>query len=554
MQEIEFNLLTEPWVRVRLPDNAVQEVSLTDALVHAQEYMDLAGEMPTQDAAMLRLLLAVLFTVFSRVNEVGEPLEDEEAALERWGALWELKHFPEQPIRDYLEQWKDRFWLFHPERPFWQVPEAKIGSPFKGGKLNGEVFESENKNNMFASYAGVEKNALTYAQAARWLVFLNNYDDAAAKKKAKDRPSMSPGWLGQLGLVYVKGVNLFETLMRNLMFLNDRAELWEKGRPNWELEEPRSEERTEIVCPGNYAELLTMQCRRIWLERENEKVVRYTLLGGDFFDKKNAFAEPMTLWGLRKQTKESPECYLPQKHDMEKMLWREFSSIIDDGKHIPGVVQWNGYLQRCGFLKKKEILQICAVGVEYGAQSASMKGVYAVQNEYDYFTAVDDCPDSDNAGAGHLGTVEYNSATLYRYATVNVMELERHLGAEKAAEVVRSFGEAFIRSMPTGKQNTFANRTLPDAVYVTIREDQPVNLCGAFERAVRKSAEGYAEPSKSALQAYAQQLYQSFAEAPAKSFTVGTGLEALAPAQPLNTMLDALEEAVKENLTGNEVE
>lgn len=381
MQEIEFNLLTEPWVRVRLPDNTVQEVSLTDALVHAQEYMDLAGEMPTQDAAMLRLLLAVLFTVFSRVNEVGEPepLEDEETALERWGALWELKHFPEQPIRDYLEQWKDRFWLFHPERPFWQVPEAKIGSPFKGGKLNGEVFESENKNNMFASYAGVEKNALTYAQAARWLVFLNNYDDAAAKKKAKDRPSMSPGWLGQLGLVYVKGVNLFETLMRNLMFLNDRAELWEKGRPNWELEEPRSEERTEIVCPGNYAELLTMQCRRIWLERENEKVVRYTLLGGDFFDKKNAFAEPMTLWGLRKQTKESPECYLPQKHDMEKMLWREFSSIIGDGKHIPGVVQWNGYLQRCGFLKKKEILQIGAVGVEYGAQSASMKGVYADQ-------------------------------------------------------------------------------------------------------------------------------------------------------------------------------
>lgn len=88
MQEIEFNLLTEPWVRVRLPNNTVQEVSLTDALVHAQEYMDLAGEMPTQDAAMLRLLLAVLFTVFSHVNEVGEPepLGDEEAALERCGS------------------------------------------------------------------------------------------------------------------------------------------------------------------------------------------------------------------------------------------------------------------------------------------------------------------------------------------------------------------------------------------------------------------------------------------------------------------------------------
>lgn len=195
-----------------------------------------------------------------------------------------------------------------------------------------------------------------------------------------------------------------------------------------------------------------------------------------------------------------------------------------------------------------------SLNFDAAAQVAHSISTHAVQNEYDYFTAVDDCQVEDNAGAGHLGTVEYNSATLYRYATVNVMELERHLGAKKAAEVVRSFGEAFIRSMPTGKQNTFANRTLPDAVYVTIREDQPVNLCGAFERAVRKSTEGYAEPSKSVLQAYAQQLYQSFAEAPAKSFTVGTGLEALAPAQPLNTMLDALEEAVKENLTGNEVE
>lgn len=195
-----------------------------------------------------------------------------------------------------------------------------------------------------------------------------------------------------------------------------------------------------------------------------------------------------------------------------------------------------------------------SLNFDAAAQVAHSISTHAVQNEYDYFTAVDDCQVEDNAGAGHLGTMEYNSATLYRYATVNVMELERHLDAKKAAEVVRSFGEAFIRSMPTGKQNTFANRTLPDAVYVTIREDQPVNLCGAFERAVRKSVEGYAEPSKSALQAYAQQLYQSFAEAPAKSFTVGTGLEALAPAQPLNTMLDALEEAVKENLTGNEVE
>jgi CRISPR system Cascade subunit CasC len=196
-----------------------------------------------------------------------------------------------------------------------------------------------------------------------------------------------------------------------------------------------------------------------------------------------------------------------------------------------------------------------SLNYDAAAQVAHSISTHAVKNEYDYFTAVDDCPAEDNAGAGHLGTVEYNSSTLYRYATVNVLELAEQLGVERAAETVRAFGEAFLFSMPTGKQNTFANRTLPDAVYVTIREDQPVNLCGAFERAVSRGEQGgYAEASKAALARYAQQVYASFAEAPTQSFTVGGGLEALAPAQTAKAMLDALEKAVRDALSGNEVE
>ena len=194
-----------------------------------------------------------------------------------------------------------------------------------------------------------------------------------------------------------------------------------------------------------------------------------------------------------------------------------------------------------------------SLNYDAAAQVAHSISTHTVQNEFDYFTAVDDCAPEDNAGAGHLGTVEYNSATLYRYATVNVLELVRTLGAEQAAQTVRAFGEAFIRSMPTGKQNSFANRTLPDAVYITLRQDQPVNLSRAFEKPVRKSEEGYAEPSKMALKQYAKELYNTFAEAPEQSFTVGTGLEELAQPMPLNTMLAALEKAVEEKLSGNEV-
>ena len=196
---------------------------------------------------------------------------------------------------------------------------------------------------------------------------------------------------------------------------------------------------------------------------------------------------------------------------------------------------------------------LLSLNYDAAAQVAHSISTHTVQNEFDYFTAVDDCAPEDNAGAGHLGTVEYNSATLYRYATVNVLELVRTLGAEQAAQTVRAFGEAFIRSMPTGKQNSFANRTLPDAVYITLRQDQPVNLCGAFEKPVRKSEEGYAEPSKMALKQYAKELYNTFAEAPEQSFTVGTGLEELAQPMPLNTMLAVLEKAVEEKLSGNEV-
>lgn len=85
MKEKEFNLLEDPWIRVRRPDCAIEEVSLTDALLRAHAYAGLAGELPTQDVAVLRLLLAVLHTVVCRYDPQGResPLRDEDDALER---------------------------------------------------------------------------------------------------------------------------------------------------------------------------------------------------------------------------------------------------------------------------------------------------------------------------------------------------------------------------------------------------------------------------------------------------------------------------------------
>ena len=372
MQEIEFNLLQEPWIRVRLPDNTVQEVSLTDALVHAQEYADLAGEMPTQDAAMLRLLLAMLFTVFSRVNAEGEPepFEEEDDALARWDELWKLGKFPEQPLRDYLEQWKDRFWLFHPERPFWQVPQAAIGTEYSAAKLNGELSESSNKLRLFPLYTGVGKSQMTYAQAARWLLCVNGYDDTSAKPKGKGLPSVGAGWLGRIGFIQAVGENLFETLMLNLTLLQDSQSCWGENVPCWELASPRNEERTRIICPDNPAQLLTLQSRRLLLHREGDRVDKFYLRGGDFFPREGTFAEQMTIWRNTAKKNEAAK-FVPCRHDPAKQFWREFPSVFCKGRekiHLPGVVRWIEELQRkdMKFLDPKRKIRFRISGMQYG--------------------------------------------------------------------------------------------------------------------------------------------------------------------------------------------
>ena len=129
------------------------------------------------------------------------------------------------------------------------------------------------------------------------------------------------------------------------------------------------------------------------------------------------------------------------------------------------------------------------------AQVAHAISTHQVSNEYDFFTAVDDISKEESQGAGMLGTVEYNSSTLYRYANVAAHELLNQLGSvEDTVGAIRLFVEAFAKSLPTGKVNTFANQTLPQAILVTIRDDRPVNLVSAFEEPVR-SNDGYVEKS-----------------------------------------------------------
>lgn len=124
-----------------------------------------------------------------------------------------------------------------------------------------------------------------------------------------------------------------------------------------------------------------------------------------------------------------------------------------------------------------------AYNVDASVQVAHAIGIHGSTPDFDYFTAVDDlAEEGEETGAGMIGTVQMMSSTMYRYATINFDGLKKNLeSVDAACLAVEHFIEAFVSSMPTGKINTFANQTLPELVYVAVRDTRPVSFVNAFE-------------------------------------------------------------------------
>lgn len=381
MSEREFNLLYEPWIKVLRSDGTIEEVSLLKVFKSAHLWQGLAGELPTQDVAIMRLLLAILHAVYERSDLDGtlSRLSSPEKALMRWKNLWDRRSFPMEVIEKYLLHYEDRFWLFHKAHPFYQVRELDKATSYNASKLNGELSESNNKIRLFPQRTGDSKEALSYSEAARWLLHINAFDDTSAKPSQSGLPSPGVGWLGKLGIITAVGTNLFETLLLNLIFLKDgRDELWGDGRPIWELKEVKSAERSEITMPNNLASLYTLQSRRLKLISKNKKVTNYILLGGDFFSKENSIAEQMTLWRNAAKKEGAPPEYHPRRHDPSHQLWRDFSVMVglSDSTRKPGIVGWLGRLKSEGLISQSKF-RFKIVSCKYGDKDFFIDDVFS---------------------------------------------------------------------------------------------------------------------------------------------------------------------------------
>lgn len=366
-----FNLLDEPWISVIVDEKGHNKlVSITDVFKNASEYKALAGDMKTQDFALLRILLAVLHTVFSRYDIQGNSREfdsDEEdkddfneETMDIWREVWNSKKFPDAVFK-YLEQWHDHFYLFDDKYPFFQVLKQDIDSKKLGGKspseisgknINRLISESNNKIAVFSPKDNVDNNksSLTEPQLARWIITLQSYAGLADKTMfGTEKYKASKGWLFDLGGIEIVGFNLFETLMLNCVLVGEMQSPEKRQKPCWEYSGTENIENSFYeTFIDNISQLYTRWSRAIYInpDIDLDKPISVSIVKLPDINHKNAFIEPMTVWQYNKEG-ENKDKYTPRKHRTEEAMWRSFGLLTSqesyDGSvknHKPGIMEW----------------------------------------------------------------------------------------------------------------------------------------------------------------------------------------------------------------------
>lgn len=401
-EEPHFNLIDEPWIPVSMMDGSIGEVSLRTLFRTAPRIRAIGGDIPQQEPVILRLCLAIVYRAY-RLACVSDMIREE--MLEEWRANWEAGAFDANVIDGYLDDVHDSFDLFG-DRPFMQVASLRYESKAKECDAISELIADVPKEDKFL-FSMRAKNAPTrigFAEAARWLLFCHAYDVAGIKtpvvgnSKVKNGKVYAPkgipsmGWLGSIGLVFIEGDTLFETLMLNWVMFDDisgRGPYFgaEDDLPSWERG-TQLEDMAEYE-PNGPVGLFTVADRRMRLVPgdDGSSVVGVVSCYGDIVRPLAAVSyEPMTAW--YESTKKQKDLglprapLLPKTHDRAKALWRGLGPLLapvqDPNKADvrPSVIHWWEQLQEEGIDDLPKMLHIHAQGVEYGTQSSVITSAY----------------------------------------------------------------------------------------------------------------------------------------------------------------------------------
>ena len=401
MKNPEYNLLDEPWIPVRLLDGTITEVGLLELLRRTTDIADLACELPTQDMAIQRLLLAVAY-------RVAAPRDAHD-----WARQWD-EGAPTEHMIEYLERWRERFYLFGGRFPFMQVADLRTAKDAVSG-LEKLIADVPNGEQFFTTRHGNALACIPASEAARWLVHAQAYDPSGIRsgavgdsqvKGGKGYP-IGPSWCGHLGLVWLKGKDLDETLVLNLV-PTDAAQLrgvessTEWGACSWEVSEAESAVRGDysLLDPSgtprdiSIPRLLTWHSRRVRLVGNREGVTGVVLAQGDKLAPQQMHRyEPQSLWrySTPQSKKFKQDVYMPRKYEAGRALWRNLPGTLPTVTTVQGVdkqpkqeflpsatLSFHYQLDNASIeTTYPKVMRIQAVGVTYGPQEATFEDIYS---------------------------------------------------------------------------------------------------------------------------------------------------------------------------------
>ena len=450
MKNPEYNLLDEPWIPVRLLDGTIADVGLLELLRRTTEIADLACELPTQSIAIQRLVVAIAY-------RVAPPRDARD-----WVRQWD-EGAPTEQMIEYLERWRDRFYLFGGRFPFMQVADLRTAKDAVSG-LEKLIADVPNGEQFFTTRHGRALACIPPSEAARWLVHAQAYDPSGIRsgavgdsqvKGGKGYP-IGPSWCGHLGLVWLKGKDLDETLVLNLVPA-DAAQLrgvessTEWGACSWEDSEAESAVRGDysLLDPSgtprdiSIPRLLTWHSRRVRLVGNREGVTGVVLAQGDKLAPQQMHRyEPQSLWrySTPQSKKFKQDVYMPRKYEAGRALWRNLPGTLPTVTTVQGVdkqpkqeflpsatLSFHYQLDNASIeTAYPKVMRIQAVGVTYGPQEATFEDIYS--DELTLSVAVMRVEHEDL------------SAEIDRQVRLTE-EIARHVG-NLAANLVRAAGES----------------------------------------------------------------------------------------------------------------
>ncbi len=339
-----FNLIDQPWIPCVKHDGTLEEVSLRDLLVNAHNLLAISCETSLMTASVMPVALAVLHCVFGPANRNA------------WKMLWQGGFFPPEQLDAYFTKWYERFDLFHPERPFYQVPDERV----QPKSIIHLIHSIGNTGTLFTHANDDDGLSLSAAEAARHLITAQTFRTAGLsglEEKFTDSP------LTRGVLFWGNDETVFKTLLLNLLpYPSSLVPIpyTSMDMPAWEQIDPYQPREH----PKGYLDYLTWPSNRIRLipAVRNGQIMVETMTIAPGLTLSADVSSPHKRYVRNSDS----EDWRFLRFDTDKALWRDYHSLLaldDANVKPPAVVDWLARLVEYGFIEEQYPLQLTATGM-----------------------------------------------------------------------------------------------------------------------------------------------------------------------------------------------